>query len=189
MQSFDRPADTDIPVSPWVSRFAHLVPQSGAVLDVAAGHGRHSKFFLERGHAVTAVDIDATGLAWLEDRPGFNSLQHDLENDGWPFEAGAFDAIVVVNYLHRPNFQNLAESLAPGGAVLMETFGLGNEALGRPRNPDFLLRPGELLEAFSAQLQIVAYECGREDQPRLAIRQRICAIKSKAPAPLSDAPA
>ena len=184
MQSFDRPADADIPASPWVSRFAHLVPRGGAVLDVAAGHGRHSDFFLERGHAVTAVDIDATGLTWLEERPGFNSLQHDLEGDGWPFEPGAFAGIVVANYLHRPHFQNIIKSLASGGVVLMETFGQGNEALGRPRNSDFLLQPGELLEVFSDKLQIVAYECGREDQPRLAIRQRICALKSTAPAPL-----
>ncbi len=182
MQSFDRPADTDIPPSPWVSRFAHLVRQGGSVLDVAAGHGRHSNFFLERGHAVTAVDIDVTGLMWLEGRPGFDSLPHDLEGDGWPFESEVFAGIVVANYLHRPHFQNLIESLAPGGVVLVETFGQGNETLGRPRNPDFLLRPGELLEAFSGHLQIVAYECGREDQPRLAIRQRICAVKSHAPA-------
>jgi len=64
---------------------------------------------------------------------------------------------VVTNYLHRPLLPAIANALAPEGILIYETFALGNERLGRPRNPDFLLRPGELLQAF-ARLTVIAFE-------------------------------
>lgn len=177
MASFDRPENPHIPPSPWVQRFAHLVKPGGSVLDVAAGHGRHSRFFLEHGYVVTATDIDVTDLSDLAGHEHLTLHQADLEAHPWPFAPSTFDAIVMTNYLHRPHFAHLIETLAPGGVLLIETFGVGNEKLGRPRNPDFLLQPGELLQAFSDALTTVAYEHGAEDQPRPAVRQRICAIK------------
>ena len=65
--------------------------------------------------------------------------------------------------------------MAPGGILIYETFALGNERLGRPRNPDFLLRPGELLEAF-AMLTVIAFEQGEVSAPRAAVIQRIAAV-------------
>ena len=179
MSSFDRPTETDIPPSGWVLRFAHLVKPAGRVLDVAAGHGRHSHFFLMRGCTVTAVDIDASGLSDLATAKAIEIMERDLEGEPWPFGKGMFDAIVITNYLHRAHFPGLVETLSPGGVLLIETFGAGNEKLGRPRNPDFLLEPGELLNAFSQSLQIVAYEHGIEKTPRPAVRQRLCAIKAQ----------
>lgn len=185
--SFDRPADPAILPSPWVLRWAPLIRPGGAVLDVAAGHGRHARALAERGHPVTAADLDVTGLEDLK-ASGFAApvevVAADLEGGGWPFVDRVFAAIVVANYLHRPHFPHLVASLAPGGVLIFETFGKGNEVFGRPRNPDFLLAPGELLEAFSPHLQIVAYEHGSEQQPRPAVRQRLCAIKSDTPAAL-----
>ena len=87
----------------------------------------------------------------------------------------------MTNYLHRPHFASMPGTLRPGGVLIIETFAAGNEQLGRPRNPDFLLAAGELLTAFHATLQIVAYEHGREESPRPAIRQRLCAVRQAAP--------
>ena len=69
----------------------------------------------------------------------------------------------------------IGQALAPGGILIYETFALGNERFGHPRNPDFLLRPGELLEAF-AGLTVVAFEQGEVSVPRPAVIQRIAAV-------------
>src|SRR5204862_2127331 len=106
---------------------------------------------------------------------GCEVRQVELETGAaWPLGAG-YDGIVVTNYLHRPLFPAIGRALAPGGVLIYETFACGNERFGRPRNPDFLLRPGELLEAFAA-LTIVAFEQGEVSQPRPAVIQRIAAV-------------
>ncbi|MGE3474249.1 MAG: class I SAM-dependent methyltransferase [Rhodospirillaceae bacterium] len=172
------------PIAPsvWVLRWAPLIRAGGRVLDVAAGHGRHARALQAMGHQVLAADIDTSGL---RDAPGIDVLAADLETGPWPFPASTFDAIVVANYLHRPHFPHLISSLAPGGVLIFDTFGQGNERLGRPRNPDFLLAPGELLRAFDGALEIVAYEHGAESHPRPAVRQRLCARKGIGPVPSS----
>lgn len=171
--------------SPWVQRFAHLVPPGGPVLDVAAGGGRHARLFLGLGHPVTAIDRTLDGLADIAKAPGLSCIRADLESGPWPFAGQRFAGIVVTNYLHRPLLPVLADSLAPGGALIYETFAVGNERFGKPSNPNFLLRPGELIEAFAPQLAIAAYEHGIVETPRPAVVQRIAAIAAELPAPLS----
>jgi hypothetical protein len=97
----------------------------------------------------------------------------------WPFPGRRFAAVVVTNYLHRPLFPRLVESLEEGAVLIYETFMLGNERYGKPSNPSFLLRPGELLEAF-ASLALVAFEQGVLERPKKAVVQRICAIRGAA---------
>ncbi len=167
--------------SVWVKRFAALISPGGAVLDLACGHGRHTRLLAGMGHAVEAADRDAEALAGLASLPGATIRQADLENAPWPYAGRRFDGIVVANYLHRPLFPHLVEALAEGGVLLYETFMLGNERFGRPSNPDFLLRPGELIEAFGGQLDIVAFEQGVVAQPKPAAVQRLCAIKGWSP--------
>lgn len=166
------------PVEPsdWVVRFAPLVPAGGPVLDLACGNGRHSRLFLDRGHAVTALDIDVGALTDLRTRAGLELLQVDLE-DGRPFPlAGrAFAGIVVTNYLYRPLFPALLAAIAPGGVLIYETFALGNERFGRPRNPDHLLKPGELLDWLHGRLRVLAYEDLVLERPFPRAVQRICA--------------
>ena len=160
--------------SPWVRRFAALIRAGGRVIDLAAGGGRHVTLLRDMGFAVTAVDRDVTQLRPLAG-PQCRIVEVDLETGApWPLGTG-WDGIVVSNYLHRPLLAPIAAALAPSGVVICETFMTGQELLGRPRNPDFLLRPGELLAAF-AGLTIVAFEQGEAAQPHPAMRQRIAAV-------------
>jgi SAM-dependent methyltransferase len=162
--------------SEWVRRHAGLLSVGGKVLDLAAGSGRHTKYFRDLGFSVTAIDRDISALKDLGST-GVEIVAADLEDGSpWPLGERTFDGIVVINYLHRPLFPRLAAALAPGGILLYETFGRGNERFGRPSNPDFLLRPGELLDFAAAHgLQVLAYECGEVSEPRRAIIQRIAA--------------
>jgi SAM-dependent methyltransferase len=162
---------------PWVARFAALVPADGAVLDLACGGGRHGRLFAARGHPVTLLDRDTGGVADLAGRPGIEIVTADLE-DGSPFPLAGrrFAAIVGTNYLYRPLFPVLIDALAPGAVLIWQTFARGNERFGKPSNPDFLLKPGELLEAVRGRLTVVAYEHGEVAVPRPAVIQRICAV-------------
>ncbi len=164
------------PPSPWVARFAPLVREAGDVLDLACGSGRHADFFAARGHRVTAVDRDVSRLT---SQANLDTVEADLEGENpWPLPGRLFDGIVVANYLHRPLFPILTGILAPGGVLIYETFAAGNERYGRPRNPDFLLRDGELLDAVAGKLSVVAYEFGRIERPAPAVIQRIAAVNA-----------
>ena len=170
--------------SPWVARFLALAPAGGRVLDLAAGGGRHIRLARARGFSVTAVDRDVTGLADLGADPSVENLAADLEGAPWPLGARRFAAVIVTNYLHRPLFPKLVAAIEDGGVLIYETFAAGNEAFGKPSNPNFLLRPGELLDAVRGALTVVAYEHGKIEAPRPAIIQRIAAVRAPAPPPL-----
>jgi len=160
--------------SEWVRRWADRIPPGARVLDLACGQGRHARFFAARHALVTALDRDESVLAGMRGLDAITLVTADVEAGVWPFESGAFDAIIVTNYLHRPLLPRLVSALATGGMLIYETFMLGNERYGKPSNPQFLLRPGELLEAFGAVLQVVAFEQGLIDRPKPAVVQRIC---------------
>jgi SAM-dependent methyltransferase len=150
----------DLAPEPWIVRFAHLVPSSARLLDVAAGQGRHSRLFAAQGAQVLAVDRDAASLASLEGVANVRTLVTDLEQGEWPLRDARFDAIVTVNYLHRPLLPMLLSSLTEQGTLLYQTFARGNEAYGSPRRPDFLLEPDELLQFAAGRLRVVAFEQG-----------------------------
>ncbi|MDE0334032.1 MAG: class I SAM-dependent methyltransferase [Defluviicoccus sp.] len=164
--------------SDWVVRFASAVPAGGAVLDLACGTGRHSRFFLERGRRVTGVDRYSAGVSDLLGRGDFTLIEADLESGGdWPLGARQFAAVVVTNYLFRPILPRIVGAVSEGGVLIYETFAEGNERFGRPSNPDFLLRPGELLRAVEGTLAVIAYEHGEVARPAPALVQRICACR------------
>ena len=170
--------------SGWVRRFAHLVPPGATVLDLAAGGGRHTRFFAGRGNLVLAVDRRLEAMADLVGVPGIELLEADLEAAPWPLAGRRFAAVVVTNYLHRPLLPVLADSLATGGVLLYETFAEGQGAFGRPSCPDYLLKPNELLDAFAGPLTVVAYEHGIDHRPRPAAVQRIAAVAGRTLVPL-----
>src|SRR5690606_29782560 len=95
----------------------------------------------------------------------------------WPLGDRRFAGVIVTNYLHRPLLPLIVQAVAPGGALIYETFAQGNERFGRPRSPRFLLEPGELLEAVRGQLEVVAYEHGEIPEPKPAMVQRIAAVR------------
>lgn len=153
--------------SGWVVKWAPEV-RRGPVLDLACGAGRHSRLFRDLGFDVVAVDRDPVAI------DGVTFVRADLEDGSpWPLEGRRFGGIVVTNYLHRPLFPKLAESLDEGGVLIYETFMAGNERFGKPSNPAFLLKPGELKEAF-AGMQILGFEEGEVSAPKPAMVQRIC---------------
>lgn len=168
------------PPSAWLQRWAHLIPEGGRVLDVACGSGRHLNWLHGLGHALTGVDRDPAAIAALAPlaEAGAEIVQADIESGPWPFEDRRFDAVVVTHYLWRPLLSRIVAAVAPGGVLLYETFAAGNETVGRPSRPDFLLAPGELIAA-SAGLRVVAYEDGFLPSPDRFV-QRIAAVRARA---------
>jgi SAM-dependent methyltransferase len=164
--------------SAWVIRFAALVRETGDVRDVACGNGRHTRLFLSRGNAVVAVDNDRERLAEIADAPGLTKVAADLEAEPWPFPGRTFTAVVVTNYLWRPLLPALIDAVADRGVLIYETFAQGHERIGPPRDPEHLLKPGELLETVAGKLTVVAYEFGGVPRPRPAIVERICAVRA-----------
>jgi len=159
--------------SPWVQRWAGSVAR-GPVLDLACGAGRHARYFARLGFDVVAVDVAPQRFA----SPRIRFVHADLEQGPWPLGPQRFAAVVVIQYLHRPLFPRIRAALAPDGVLLYETFMVGHERHGRPSNPAFLLRPGELLGAFRG-LRVLAFEQGEQRIPRPAVVQRLCARREQ----------
>lgn len=187
---------TDMQPSPWVVAFAGLIgaganggdPGQAPVLDIACGRGRHTRFFLARGHPVTAIDRDISGLADIHRESRLRVVEADLEDpaQGWPLGDARFAGVIVTNYLWRPLIPSILRAVADGGVLIYETFAVGNEAFGPPSNPDYLLREAELLVLVQDKLSVIAYQHGVVSEPRPRVVQRICARRSSEPAPLPD---
>jgi SAM-dependent methyltransferase len=195
MEPATMPSHDFAPPSDWVVRWTPLLPPAARVLDVACGHGRHVHWLARAGHHVTAIDRDPALLAPLAALA--TPLVADLEAGPWPLPGRRFDAVVVTNYLWRALFPALKAAVAPGGLLIYETFAQAHAALGRPRRPEFLLRPGELIDVLrdganavetglapSEKWHVIAFEEGRlparGDVPEREV-QRIVARRGGAP--------
>jgi SAM-dependent methyltransferase len=175
-------------VSPWVARWSHLVPRDvadGRVLDVACGAGRHLRHFLKQNRPITGIDIARSAIEIIvsqlseEELPRSQLIEADIENDPWPLPGAQFSGVVVTNYLWRPLMPTIMQSVAEGGVLIYETFAQGNETVGKPSRPDFLLKSGELLQwCKQAELRVIAYEDGFLPLPA-RFMQRVVAIREK----------
>lgn len=173
-----RPQASQAPPAPseWVCRFLGGVRPGGRVLDVACGSGRHLTLGLGRGLAMVGIDRDVTGARKIAADGRLELVEADLE-DGRPFPLAGerFDGVIVTNYLWRPLLPAIAGCVGPAGVLVYETFAVGNERFGKPSNPDFLLRPGELLALARGELEVVAYEHVRLTGPDRIV-QRMAAV-------------
>ena len=167
------------PPSQWLSRWVELIPKSGPVLDVACGGGRNTRLLVQQGFLVEAIDRDLSAVQDLRGNPQVQLTCADLEANAWPYTGRTFAGVVVVNYLHRALFPELLAALAPDAIFLYETFAAGNEKYGKPSNPNFLLQPGELLEAVRGRARVIAYEDLYVERPKPAMVQRICARRAR----------
>jgi SAM-dependent methyltransferase len=132
------------------------------------------RFLASLGHRMTGIDRDAEAIAAVAVLG--EAVQADIENGPWPLPNRTFDAVIVTNYLWRPLIPQILASLSPEGVLIYETFAAGNETVGKPSRPDFLLNPGELLTHCQG-LRIVAYEEGFLAPPERFV-QRIVAVKA-----------
>jgi SAM-dependent methyltransferase len=170
----------------WVARFAPLVKSGGTVLDLACGNGRHTHYLACLGYQVTAVDRDLSGISEIENAGTIELIGADLEDGSpWPLGSRKFNGIIVTNYLYRLLFPAIIDALDDDGVLIYETFSMGNKEYGRPSNPNFLLKPSELLSVCSDRLRVVAYEEGVLGTPSPAVKQRLCAVNR----PLDGVPA
>jgi SAM-dependent methyltransferase len=159
--------------SPWIEKWAGLVPPGATLLDLATGSGRNALFFAARGHKVTAVDID---LSRLPQADNVERVESDLESGNpWPLAGRSFGAATVTKYLHRPLMPDLLGAIEPGGVLLYETFMDGNQRFGRPSRPEHLLKDGELLDLVRGKFSVIAYEARLISEPTMAMVQRIAA--------------
>ncbi len=138
-------------------------------LDLACGTGRHALLLAARGYRVTAVDYARPALLTLREAAQARALTIDAfaaDVESWPIPASHFDLVLVVDFLLRALFPALRAAVAPGGLLVMETFASGQERFGHPRNPAYLLRPGELAATCRGFSILAAYEGSLEHPPR-----------------------
>jgi len=147
------------------------------ILDFASGNGRNSIHLAGKNRNITAIDKNSTKLVLYNHFENINTICFDLETDkNWPLKEKYYDIIIVVNYLYRPKIKKLMSLLKNGGYLFYETFSVGNEIYGSPKNPNFLLKDKELINIFSNENEILSYFNGKVTEEKISIKQR-CLIK------------
>lgn len=155
--------------APLLKRFLPEIQESkrlGPTLDLACGKGRNGLYLASLNQPVTFLDYDEESIAEIgmqlvmEDWTATcNTWEVDLEvADFQGLPAQHYGCVVVFRYLHRPLFEQLKASVTPGGLIIYETFTVHQTEYGRPKNPDFLLKDGELLNTFAGWEVLHNYE-------------------------------
>jgi tellurite methyltransferase len=142
----------DLTPSAFLVENFHLLPP-GRALDLAMGQGRNAIYLARQGLDVHGVDLDAQRVAQARDAADelgvpIRAIVADLEDGTYTLPRETYDVIVVFNYLHRPLFPQIRQALVPGGVIVYRTFTVEQAAFGRPKNPAFLLKQGELQQLF-----------------------------------------
>jgi SAM-dependent methyltransferase len=148
---------------PLLQAAAHQAP----VLDLACGRGRNGLYLLDNGCRVTFADRDNDALFEVAQQVASRALQQkslarlwqqDFEQGNKPLAKECYGAVIVFRYLHRPLMEQLKQAVLPGGLIIYETFTTAQPQYGRPTNPDFLLKPGELSSYFTDWQQHFYFE-------------------------------
>ena len=143
------------------------------LLDFASGNGRNCIPLSQKNIVVTAIDKDQEKLNKYKNFNNINSICFDLEtSEEWPLTKEYYDVIIVVNYLYRPKIKELINLLKKDGFLFYETFSLGNEKYGSPKNPKFLLKDRELIEIFGEFLLPLSFYDGQLNYDKILIKQR-----------------
>ncbi|HEV2763163.1 MAG TPA: methyltransferase domain-containing protein [Pyrinomonadaceae bacterium] len=140
----------------------------GRALDLASGAGRHALLLAERGWRVVAVDASRVGVELTEERARRRGLEvetrvADLERGEFQIEPGAYDLVCDFYYLQRDLFPAVRRGLRPGGLFVAAIHLEDERPHVKPMNPDFLLRPGELLAEFAGWRILHQHETGGVD--------------------------
>lgn len=167
--------------NPLLVRFSSLLADEsleGPILDLACGTGENGLFLAGLGLPVVLADRSSEALQAARR----SSESHGLEAEFWevdletgenPLPEDHYRAILVFHYLHRPLVPHIRDAIRKGGIVIYETFTIEQPKYGRPHNPDFLLRPGELADWFKGW-EVVHYFEGILEDPRRAVAQIVC---------------
>jgi SAM-dependent methyltransferase len=155
------------PIGPasWLVENVDVLPRGAEVLDVACGRGRNALLLAAAGFTVRAVDRDPSRIEGLAENAGRLGIELDaqvMDLEAGGVELGSFDLVLGFHYLHRPLFPALVTAVRPGGILLYETFTAAQAARGHPRNPAYLLSPGEL-ESLVAPLTVFRSREGEYD--------------------------
>jgi tellurite methyltransferase len=149
------------PPAPFLVQHAALLPP-GRVLDLASGTGRNARYLAGCGWTVVAIDGAQSALGHVRAAdPRIACVQMDLDAPG--IRPASVDAVVVVNFLDRRLFAQVTDWLRPGGVLLWDTFLLEQRTIGHPRNPDYLLRRGELADRLGDAFEVLAVREGLVD--------------------------
>ena len=146
--------------SNWIKNNLNDTKNDLTLLDIACGSGRHSIYAASKGYKVISLDISKEKILKLTSNKLIYPIQLDIEaSKAWPFINKTFDTVIVTNYLYRPIFKNIINSIKLGGTLLYETFSIENSTFGKPNNPNYLLKPQELLNlAKKNNMKIINYE-------------------------------
>jgi tellurite methyltransferase len=155
----------------------------GPVLDLACGEAHNSIFLALKGVKVISGDLSSEALERAGELAAecgteISVWQVDLEPEGVnPLPEDIYGAIMVFRYLHRPLIPCIKKALRKGGLLLYETFTVAQPRFGKPRNPDYLLRSGELRHMFADWEEIFYFE-GIRENPTRAVAQIVCRKKA-----------
>ena len=161
-----------------IEQIKQLVPKRKIqILDFASGNGRNSTQLAGKNRNITAIDKDSMKLVQYDHFEYINTICFDLETDqNWPLKVDYYDIIIVVNYLYRPKIKKIMNLLKDGGYLFYETFSVGNERYGSPKNSNFLLKDRELINLFGKKNEVLNYFNGKVVEEKISIKQR-CLIK------------
>jgi len=166
---------------PLLKTFAPLLMAEnleGPVLDLACGDGHNGLFLAGLGLPVILADRSSEALAKAKKSAAGKGFpvtfrEIDLETGENPLEEEHYRGVLVFRYLHRPLIPCIKKGIRKGGILIYETFTTKQARYGRPHNPDFLLKPGELSGWFK-DWQLIYYFEGLLENPPRAMARIVC---------------